>query len=261
MGAIDSTLAAAAPLYMAGDLRAGMTNAHRAVADDDADPFGGSATGCFAAGSQGRWRRSIARARCSGWCPRPSRRHSRANLSVHPHDHGRVCGSPAIRFSSPAQSTGFPQPRDGHRQNHPARLLDRPTKPRPNPCPSQGIRARSPPQGACVTAIGTVPVRSSKRPEHALHRQRWRQGCISSWPFRMTAPLSHTGQHTPSSQRYWRTSAKRLASSRGAEGLTRSEPAIADAPRASRSPTLARARAREVLNLVSPSQPHHPRTP
>ncbi len=55
---------------------------------------------------------------------------------------------------------------------------------------------------------------------HALHRQRWRCGCVSSHPSRMTEELAHPGQHTPSGQRCCRTSAKHLASSIRPERLT-----------------------------------------
>ena len=42
---------------------------------------------------------------------------------------------------------------------------------------------------------------------------------------RTTEELSHPGQHTPSDQRCWRTSAKHLASSISPERLTKSEQA------------------------------------
>src|SRR3954449_11174595 len=72
----------------------------------------------------------------------------------------------------------------------------------------------------------TVPVRSSKRPVHALHRYRCRWAWVSSKPSRTTVLLPQAGQWTPSGQRCWRTRAKHLASSISAERLTRSATAI-----------------------------------
>src|SRR3954451_9723701 len=82
----------------------------------------------------------------------------------------------------------------------------------------------------------TVPVRSSKRPAHALQRYRCRCGWVSSQPSRTTDPLPQTGQRTPSGQRCCRTRAKHLASSISAERLTRSGAVmVTEAPRMGRS--------------------------
>jgi len=58
---------------------------------------------------------------------------------------------------------------------------------------------------------------------------------VSSHPSRITEELSQPGQHTPSGQRCWRTSAKHLASSIKPEKLTKSDAGMmAETPRASR---------------------------
>ena len=125
---------------------------------------------------------------CGSRVLRPSRRTSprpptgTGGSRSPPHGHGRVCGSPAIRFPSPAASAGFPQPHDGRRQSRQAHF----TRP-PNKAPSKS----TPTPANQSQAIAASRLRECHRP--GLCRAEAVQSPISgrSRPV-LTAILLHT---------------------------------------------------------------------